>query len=73
MVDLVEDEVEMCWDVWEFGLDEVDENVDGVGINSSTFISASMEDGGADVAREGVWLGCRWFGRVILCGDGLGV
>ena len=73
MIDLVEDEVEVCWDGGESGLDKVNEDVNGVGIYSGTFVAAGMEDGGTDVAREGIRLGGRWFGRVMLCGDWLGV
>ena len=73
MVDLVEDEVEVCWDVWEFGLDEVNEDVNGVGIYSGTFVAAGMEDGVTYVAGERVWLGWRWFGREVLGGDWWGV
>ena len=75
-VDLVEDKVEVCWcwDGWEFVLDgEVNEDVDRVGIYSSTFVVAGMEDGGTGVARKRVWLGWWWFGRVVLGGDWLGV
>jgi hypothetical protein len=50
LIDLVEDEVEVCGDVWEFGLDEVDEDVDGVGINTGAFVAAGVEDSGAYVA-----------------------
>ena len=49
LIDLVEDEVEVCGDVWEFGLDEVDEDVDGVGINTGAFVAAGVEDSGAYV------------------------
>ena len=73
MVDLVEDEVEVCWDSCDVGLYEVNENVDGVGIHPSPLVATGMEDGGTDVAREGVGLGRGWFGRVILHGDWLGV
>ena len=73
MVDLVEDEVEVCGDVWKFGLDEVNEDVDGVSIHPSTLIATGMEDGGTDVAREGIGLGGGWFGRVVVWGDWLGV
>ena len=73
MVDLVEDEVKVCWDGWEFGLDEVNEDVNGVGIYSGTFVASDMEDGGTDVAGDRVWLGWRWFGREVLGGDWWGV
>ena len=52
---------------------EVNEDVDGVSVHPSTLIATGMEDGGTDVAREGIRLGGRWFGRVIMCGDWLGV
>ena len=73
LVDLVEDEVEVCWDGGESGLDEVNEDVNGVGIYSGTFVAAGMEDGVTYVAGERVWLGWRWFGRVLLGGDWWGV
>ena len=73
MVDLIEDEVEVCGDRGDVGLHQVDENVDGIGIHPSTLIATGMEDGGTNVAREGIGLGGRWFGRVMLCGDWLGV
>ena len=50
LIDLVEDEVEVCGDVWKFGLDEVNEDVDGVGIDPGSFVAACVEDGGAYVA-----------------------
>ncbi len=73
MVDLIEDEVEVCGNRGDVGLHQVDENVDGVSVHSSTLIATGMEDGGTDVAREGIGLGGRWFGRVMLWGDWLGV
>ena len=39
----------MCGDVWKFGLDEVNEDVDGVGIYAGSFVAACVEDGGAYV------------------------
>ena len=73
MVDLVEDEVEVRWDGREVSLYEVNEDVDGVGVHPSAFIATGMEDGGTDVAGEGVRLRGRRFGRVVVWGDGLGV
>ena len=46
---MVEDEVEVCWDGGESGLDKVNEDVDGVGIDAGSFVAACVEDGGAYV------------------------
>jgi len=73
LIDLVEDEVEVCWDGGESGLDKVYKDVDGVSIDSCTFVAAGMEDGVTYVAGERVWLGWRWFGREVLGGDWWGV
>ena len=40
----------MCGDVRKFGLDEVNEDVDGVSVDSGTFVAAGVEDGGTYVA-----------------------
>ena len=73
LVDLIEDEVKVSWDGGDVGLHQVDEDVDGVGVHPSAFIATGMEDGGTDVAREGIGLGGGWFGRVVMWGDWLGV
>ena len=56
MVYLVEDEVEVRGDRGDVSLYEVDENVDGVSVHPSTFITTGMEDGGTDVAGKGIGL-----------------
>ena len=43
-------------------MDEVHKDVDGVGVHSGTLVSAGVENGGADVARDCIW----WEG----CGGG---
>ena len=50
LIDLVEDEVEVCGGVRKFGLDEINEDADGVGIDAGSFVAAGVEDGGAYVA-----------------------
>ncbi len=71
LVYLLEDEVEIFGCRWEFGLDKVDKNIDQVSVHPSALVAAGVEDGGADVAREGV--GGRWWwwgvslGRDWLC------
>ena len=40
----------MCGDGRDLGLDEVNEDVDGVGVDTGTFVAARVEDGGAYVA-----------------------
>ena len=73
LVDLVKDKVELCRNLWDICLDEVNKDVDGIGIDSGTFMTAGMEDGGAYVARERVKLRRGRFGWVMLCWDRLGV
>jgi len=38
-------------------LDEVDKDINGVGIHPGTLVATWVEDGDADIAREGIWLG----------------
>ena len=73
LVNLVEDKVEVCWNVWNVCLDKVNEDVNGVGIYSGTCMTAVMEDGGANVAMERIELRRRRFGWVVLCWDWWGV
>ena len=54
-------------------MNEVYKDIDGVGIQSGTLVATGMEDGGEDVAREGIWLGGWWRRGVVLDGDWLGV
>ena len=54
-------------------MNEVYKDIDGVSIQSGTLVATGMEDGGADVAREGIWLGGWWRWGVVLGGDWLGV
>ncbi len=50
MIYLVEDVVEVCWYGGNVKLHEVDEKVDGVGIDACSFVSVGVGDGVADVA-----------------------
>ncbi len=70
MVDLVEDVVEVCRDGGKLGLHEVDEDVDGVGIDACPFVSVGVGDGVADVAGESILLCGGGRGWVVLGGDG---
>ena len=54
-------------------MNKVYKDIDGVGIQSGTLVATGMEDGGEDVAREGIWLGGWWRWGVVLDGDWLGV
>ncbi len=71
MVYLLEDEVQIVGCGWKLGLDKVNKYIVSVGIHPSTLVAASVEDGGADVAREGVGLGGWWQWGVSLGGDWL--
>ncbi len=51
------DEVEIFGFIWEFDLDEIDEYIDQVSVHPGTLVAAGMEDGGADISREGIGLG----------------
>ncbi len=69
LVYLVEDVVEVSWHRWNVRFHEVDEKVDGVGIDARPFVSV-VGDSVADVAWECVLLcggGWRW---VVLGWDG---
>ena len=54
-------------------MNEVYKDIDGVGIKSGTLVATGMEDGGGNVAREGIWLGglCWW--GIVVGGDRLSV
>ena len=69
MVDLVEDKVEVGGDIWDVGIDAVDEDVNGVSVDSCPFVVVGMSYCCADVTREGVSLVRRWWGRVALVWD----
>ena len=69
MVDLVEDKVEVGGDIWNVGIDAVDEDVNGVSVDSCPFVAVEMSYHCGDVAREGVSLVRRWWGRVALVWD----
>ena len=69
MVDLVEDKVEVDGDGWDVGIDNIDEDVNGVRVDSCPFVAVGMSYCCADVAREGVSLVRQWWGRVALVWD----
>ena len=69
MVDLVEDKVEVGGDIWDVGIDAVDEDVNGVSVDSCPFVVVGMSYCCADVTREGVSPVRRWWGRVALVWD----
>ncbi len=71
LVYFLEDEGEIFGCRWKFSLDKVDKYIDCVGIHPGTLVMAGMEDGGADVAREGIGLGGWWRWGVSLGGDWL--
>jgi hypothetical protein len=56
---------------WEFGLDEVKKYINQFGIHPGALVAAGMENGGADVAREGIGLRGWWQWGVSLGGDWL--
>jgi hypothetical protein len=56
LVNLVEDEVEVGGDRWDVGIDKVDEDVNGVCVDSCPFVVAGMPYCCADVTGEGVSL-----------------
>jgi hypothetical protein len=69
LVDLVEDNVEVGGDRWDVGIDDVDEDVNGVCVDSCPFVVVGMPYRCADVAREGISLVRWWWGRVALVWD----
>ncbi len=54
-------------------MDEVRKDVDGVGVHSGTLVSAGVGNGGADVARDCIWLGGLWWWGIVVGGDRLSV
>ena len=52
-------------------MDKVDKDVDGVGVHPGALVAAGVENGGADVARECIWLGGLWRWGVVVGGDRL--
>ncbi len=68
-VDLVENKVEVGGDRWDVGIDDVDEDVNGVCVDPRSFVSAGVLYCCADVTREGVSLGRWWWRGVVLVGD----
>jgi hypothetical protein len=69
LVDLVEDKVEVGGDRWNVGIDDVDEDVIGVCVDSCPFLAVGTSYRCANVTREGVSLVRRWWGRVALVWD----
>ncbi len=72
LVYLLEDEVEIFLDVdgnwaWTRSINILIESA----FKTGTLVAAGMEDGGADVAREGIGLGGWWRWGVSLGGDWL--
>ncbi len=63
LVDLVEDIIEVGGDRWDVGIDDVNEDVNGVFIDSCPFVVAGMPYFCAYVTGEGVRLrGWSWLG-----------
>ena len=54
-------------------MDKVDKDVDRVGVYPGALVAAGVENGGADVARECIWLGELWWWGVVVGGDRLSV
>jgi hypothetical protein len=54
-------------------LDEVYKDVNGVGVHSGALVLAGVENGGADVARECIWLGGLWWWGIVVGGERLSV
>jgi len=54
-------------------LDEIYEEINGICIYPGTLVTAGVEDSGADIARECVYLGGWWWWGMILGGYWLGV
>ena len=54
-------------------MDKVYKDINGIGVHSGALVATGVEDGGADVAREGIWLGGWWWWGMVLGGDQLGV
>ena len=73
LVDFVEDIIEVGGDRWDVGIDDVDEDVNGVCIDSCPFVAAGMPNCCADVTGEGVGLRGWWWWRVVLVWDWVGV
>ena len=63
----------MGGDVWELSLDKIYKCVDGIRVDSCTFVAMGVEDSGADIAWECVYLGGWWWSGMILGGYWLGV
>jgi hypothetical protein len=66
---LVEDKVEVGGDRCDVGIDDVDEYVYGVCVDSCPFVMVGMLYRCADVVREGISLVRRWWGRLALVWD----
>ncbi len=62
-VDLVENKVEVGGDRWDVGIDDVDEDVNGVCVDPRSVVLAGVSYCCADVTREGVSLGRCWWRR----------
>ncbi len=73
LVDLVEDIIEVGGDRWDVGIGDVNEDVNGVCIDSCPFMVAGMPYCCADVTREGVGLRRWWWWRVVFVWDWAGV
>ena len=54
-------------------MDKVDKDVDRVSVYPGALVAAGVENGGADVARECIWLGGLWWWGVVVGGDRLSV
>ncbi len=54
-------------------MDKVYKDVDGIGIHPGALVTAGVENGVADVARECIWLGGLWQWGVVVGGDRLSV
>ena len=54
-------------------MDEVYKDINGDGVHYGALVVTSVENGCADVAREGIWLGGWWRWGMVLGGDRLGV
>ena len=54
-------------------MDKVYKDVDGIGVYPGALVTAGVENGVADVARECIWLGGLWRWGIVVGGDRLSV